>query len=153
MLGHRGAREREIKRRGREIVFHSGHKLKNILFFSLVGLLQYKKSFLIVFISFCCFLSSGVSIYIVGIKYVWFICTWLYQNWLTSGIATFTVLFVTTTHRKQVHFDWLGSNSKYRGRGRHQSALAVPRGCISKVNKMNTLIKTIARQSFNSSNA
>lgn len=83
-----------------------------------------------------------------------------YTNWSTSAFATFTVLLVTATDRKQVHFNWLVSNSKVQGdwgglggRGRHWSDLAAPRGCRPKVNKLNTLVKTIARQSFNFSNA
>lgn len=38
-----------------------------------------------------------------------------YTNWSTSAFATFTVLLVITTHRKRVHFSWLGSNSKVPG--------------------------------------
>lgn len=41
-----------------------------------------------------------------------------YTNSLTGAFATFTVSLVTVTHRKQVHFDWLGSNSKVQGEGR-----------------------------------
>lgn len=38
-----------------------------------------------------------------------------YTNWSTSAFATFTVLLVTATDRKQVHFNWLVSNSKVQG--------------------------------------
>ena len=40
-----------------------------------------------------------------------------YTNWSTSVFATFTVLLVTATDRKQVHFNWLVSNSKVQGDG------------------------------------
>lgn len=52
-----------------------------------------------------------------------------YTNWSTSAFATFTVLLVTATDRKQVHFNWLVSNSKVQGdggMGRHWSDLAAP---------------------------
>jgi len=76
-------------------------------------------------------------------------------SWSTSELAVFTVLLVTTTHRKQVHFNWLGSNSKVQGEGggRHHPLLQPPEDADPKVNKLNTLFKTKARQSFNFSNA
>lgn len=40
-----------------------------------------------------------------------------YTNWSTGAFATFTVLLVTPTHRRQVHFKWVGSNSKVQGEG------------------------------------
>lgn len=50
-----------------------------------------------------------------------------YTNWSTSAFVTFTVLLVTTTHRKQVHFNWLGSNSKVQTEGgQHQSIHTAP---------------------------
>lgn len=54
-----GARAKEIEQQRREIEYHSGHKVQNILllffFKSFVCLLWYKKSFFIVFVTFVAF--------------------------------------------------------------------------------------------------
>lgn len=78
-----------------------------------------------------------------------------YTNWSASAIVTFTVLLVTTPHRNQVHFNWLGSNSKVQGEGRGGNANphSQPLEDVDQVNKLNTLFKRTARQSFNFSNA
>ena len=74
-----------------------------------------------------------------------------YTNWPVSVSVTFTVLFVTTTHKHQVHLTVQALTAKYKRRGRHQSTLAAPE-CRS-VQQIKYPLQTIARQSFNFSNA